>query len=116
MKKPRYILSRVCFALSVGCLTAGVPAGENLVKNPSFEIDADGDGVPDGWTHGAGHYGRWQEKVKKQLAANGGEDASIEGEAGQGNTYEDTIDKLREAYKSASGGSDQQQRHHSTQL
>ena len=24
-------------------------------------------GVPDGWTHGAGHYGRWQEKVKKQL-------------------------------------------------
>ena len=39
----------------------------NLVKNPSFETDADGDGLPDEWTHGAGHYGRWKEKVKKQL-------------------------------------------------
>jgi hypothetical protein len=39
----------------------------NLIKNPSFETDADGNGVPDGWTHGPGHYGRWQEKVKKQL-------------------------------------------------
>ena len=80
MKKPSYILSRVCFALSVGCLTAGVPAGENLVKNPSFEIDADGDGVPDGWTHGAGHYGRWQEKVKKQL----GKSALVDQQAASG--------------------------------
>ena len=43
----------------------------NLVKNPSFEIDANGDGVPDGWTHGAGHFGRWQEKVKQQLGKGG---------------------------------------------
>jgi hypothetical protein len=67
MKNLRCSLGMACFALSVGCLTTGVLAGQNLVKNPSFEIDADGDGVPDQWTHGAGHYGRWQEKVKKQL-------------------------------------------------
>ncbi len=42
-------------------------AAPNLVENPSFEMDANSDGVPDGWTHEAGHYGRWQEKLKKQL-------------------------------------------------
>ena len=53
------------------CLLAAAPhgicAGPNLVRNASFEEDQDADGVPDGWTHGAGHHGRWQEKVKKQL-------------------------------------------------
>ena len=54
------------------CLLAAAPhgicAGPNLVHNASFEEDQNADGVPDGWTHGAGHHGRWQEKVKKQLA------------------------------------------------
>ena len=45
----------------------GICAGPNLVRNASFEEDRDADGVPDGWTHGPGHHGRWQEKVKKQL-------------------------------------------------
>ena len=63
------------------CLCCLVTTGfSELVKNSSFEIDADSDGVPDGWTHGAGHYGRWQEKVKKQL----GKGALVEGPAASG--------------------------------
>ena len=63
----RFALGIGCFGLIIGCLTETVLAGSNLVKNPSFETDANADGVPDGWTHGAGHFGRWQEKLKKQL-------------------------------------------------
>ena len=59
-------MKRLGFVLCIGC-AAGVLAAPNLIKNPSFEMDANSDGVPDGWTHEAGHYGRWQEKLKKQL-------------------------------------------------
>ena len=63
------------------CLCCLVTTGfSELVKNSSFEIDADSDGGPDGWTHGAGHYGRWQEKVKKQL----GKGILVEGPAASG--------------------------------
>ena len=58
-------MKRLTIVLIFGC-AAGVWAASNLVKNSSFETDANGDGLPDGWTHGAGHYGRWQEKLKKQ--------------------------------------------------
>ena len=80
MRKLKFAFGMGCFALSVGCLTTGVLAEQTLVKNSSFEIDADGDGVPDGWTHGAGHYGRWQEKLKKQL----GKGALIDEQAASG--------------------------------
>ena len=52
------------------CLGRRLPAEpQNLLQNPSFETDVDGNGIPDHWTHGAGHHGRWQEPVKKQLGA-----------------------------------------------
>ena len=54
----------IIFSLGYAATALAAP---NLIKNPSFEMDANGDGVPDGWTHEAGHYGRWQEKLKKQL-------------------------------------------------
>ena len=56
-------------------LWANSPQGRcaepNLVRNASFEEDQDADGIPDGWTHGPGHHGRWREKVKKQLGKAG---------------------------------------------
>ena len=55
-------------AVLVCWLTGDAMAGNpNLLKNASFEVDADADGVPDDWTLGAGRYGRWMETVKKQL-------------------------------------------------
>ncbi len=66
------ILLCVCSLVSTGF--------SGLVKNSSFEIDADNDRVPDGWTHGAGHYGRWQEKLKKQL----GRGSLVKGPAASG--------------------------------
>ena len=71
-------MQAVGIALCLCCLTATGFAGS--IRNPSFEIDADGDRVPDGWTHGAGHYGRWREKLKKQL----GQGTLVEGPAASG--------------------------------
>jgi hypothetical protein len=39
-----------------------------LLKNASFEIDAEGAGMPDHWTLGPGAWGRWKHPRKKQLA------------------------------------------------
>jgi len=66
-------------ALCLCCLAETVLAGP--VRNPSFELDADGDRVPDGWTYGAGHYGRWREKLKKQL----GKGTLVDNQAASGN-------------------------------
>ncbi len=51
--------------LSIHC--PDIQGADNLLKNPSFETDENSDGLPDEWIHGAGHFGRWKEKVKKQL-------------------------------------------------
>ncbi|MEE3373402.1 MAG: hypothetical protein VX346_28960 [Planctomycetota bacterium] len=67
----------VCF---LAASPLGICSSPNLVRNGSFEEDQDTDGLPDGWVHGAGHYGRWQEKVKKQL----GKGALVEDRAAQG--------------------------------
>ena len=53
-------------------ITCAVPClaseSENLIPNNSFEIDADGDGMPDGWTFGWQHtHSNDQERgLKKQ--------------------------------------------------
>ena len=67
MRKIRLLFSVGCIGFALHAPQHGTCAEPNLVRNGSFENDQDADGVPDGWTHGAGHYGRWQEKLKKQL-------------------------------------------------
>lgn len=67
LRQPGLASRAAGFVLGLACLATTAFAQQSLVKNSSFEIDVDGDGVPDGWTHGPGHYGRWQEKAKKQL-------------------------------------------------
>ena len=37
------------FALAAWCLLAEAHAAENLLPNPGFEVDENGDGLPDGW-------------------------------------------------------------------
>ncbi len=58
-------------ALSICCamlIVVGAFAGENLVKNPGFEIDQNADGLPDGWTFGwkATHSGEPASHPNKQ--------------------------------------------------
>jgi len=38
-----------CLLLAALLLATTAPGAENLARNPSFELDADGDGVPDDW-------------------------------------------------------------------
>lgn len=44
--------SALAFVALIGLLTtsSGLALGQNLVANPGFELDADGNGVPDGWS------------------------------------------------------------------
>ena len=67
VRRPGLVNGTAKLVLGLACLVTTAFAQQPLVKNSSFEIDTDRDGVPDDWTHGPGHYGRWKETVKKQL-------------------------------------------------
>ena len=47
------LLTSVC---AWGADVPALPALKNLITNPDFEIDADRDGVPDGWSHSEPQY------------------------------------------------------------
>ena len=47
MARPMPALLILCMALGAAHLAC---AQENLIANPGFELDEDGDGIPDGWT------------------------------------------------------------------
>ncbi len=43
-------LHAIVGALAAILMVCAAASAQNLVVNPDFEVDANGDGVPDGWT------------------------------------------------------------------